>query len=262
MATHMRSSLVVDAFHMALARRRPDPGLIHHSDQGGSTSRSRSVAPPTRPGSPSQGKARFTCRERGRRIRRSSVARRSAWRSWATSPSVSWPRTWGSLEHALARRLRTAPTLSARRLRAIARTTKININNQPVGCHANRGRSKAGVAGLANRQNHFSVLARSLLAVGSVQKSQVEVRRATGSTKTEHSPLRGRPPATLLLSERRCSERDAEASTSRCWNRTFGATQRQWALMTTGHGSRARDRGRSMSPRNRHCEAGRIPGPA
>src|SRR5438270_5522536 len=35
MATHMRSSLVVDALKMALARRRPRPGLIHHSDQGG-----------------------------------------------------------------------------------------------------------------------------------------------------------------------------------------------------------------------------------
>ena len=34
MATHMRASLVVDAVKMALARRRPDPGLIHHSDQG------------------------------------------------------------------------------------------------------------------------------------------------------------------------------------------------------------------------------------
>ncbi len=34
MATHMRASLVVDALKMALARRRPDPGLIHHSDQG------------------------------------------------------------------------------------------------------------------------------------------------------------------------------------------------------------------------------------
>jgi putative transposase len=35
MATHMRARLVVDALHMALARRRPDPGVIHHSDQGG-----------------------------------------------------------------------------------------------------------------------------------------------------------------------------------------------------------------------------------
>ena len=34
MATHMRSTLVVDALKMALARRRPEPGLIHHSDQG------------------------------------------------------------------------------------------------------------------------------------------------------------------------------------------------------------------------------------
>jgi putative transposase len=34
MAAHMRASLVVDALKMALARRRPGPGLIHHSDQG------------------------------------------------------------------------------------------------------------------------------------------------------------------------------------------------------------------------------------
>ena len=34
MATHMRSPLVVDALKMALARRRPEPGLIHHSDRG------------------------------------------------------------------------------------------------------------------------------------------------------------------------------------------------------------------------------------
>ena len=34
MARHMRAALVVDALKMALARRRPPPGLIHHSDQG------------------------------------------------------------------------------------------------------------------------------------------------------------------------------------------------------------------------------------
>jgi putative transposase len=34
MADHMRSELVVDALQMALARRQPAPGLIHHSDQG------------------------------------------------------------------------------------------------------------------------------------------------------------------------------------------------------------------------------------
>jgi putative transposase len=34
MATHIRASLVVDALQMALGRRRPGPGLIHHSDQG------------------------------------------------------------------------------------------------------------------------------------------------------------------------------------------------------------------------------------
>ena len=34
MADHLRSELVVDALEMALVRRRPDRGLIHHSDQG------------------------------------------------------------------------------------------------------------------------------------------------------------------------------------------------------------------------------------
>jgi putative transposase len=34
MADHMRAELVVDALQMALARRRPGPGLVHHSDQG------------------------------------------------------------------------------------------------------------------------------------------------------------------------------------------------------------------------------------
>ena len=42
MATHMRSSLVIDALKMALARRRPEPGLIHHSDQGGQLRLNRS----------------------------------------------------------------------------------------------------------------------------------------------------------------------------------------------------------------------------
>ena len=34
MAEHMRTELVVDALEMALARRRPAAGLVHHSDQG------------------------------------------------------------------------------------------------------------------------------------------------------------------------------------------------------------------------------------
>ena len=34
MTDHMRSELVVDALERAVAQRRPDPGLIHHSDQG------------------------------------------------------------------------------------------------------------------------------------------------------------------------------------------------------------------------------------
>ena len=38
MAEHMRHELVVDALKMALHRRRPEEGLIHHSDPAGNTS--------------------------------------------------------------------------------------------------------------------------------------------------------------------------------------------------------------------------------
>lgn len=34
MASHLRSELVTDALNMALSRRNPGPGLIHHSDRG------------------------------------------------------------------------------------------------------------------------------------------------------------------------------------------------------------------------------------
>ena len=34
MATHLRAELVVDTLQMAIARRKPAPGLVHHSDRG------------------------------------------------------------------------------------------------------------------------------------------------------------------------------------------------------------------------------------
>jgi putative transposase len=34
MTEHMRTELVADALQMAVHRRRPEPGLVHHSDQG------------------------------------------------------------------------------------------------------------------------------------------------------------------------------------------------------------------------------------
>ncbi|MDH6130566.1 DDE-type integrase/transposase/recombinase [Kitasatospora sp. GP82] len=34
MADHMRTELVTDALAMAVAARRPRPGLVHHSDKG------------------------------------------------------------------------------------------------------------------------------------------------------------------------------------------------------------------------------------
>lgn len=34
MATHLKTELVIDALQMAIARRKPAPGLVHHSDRG------------------------------------------------------------------------------------------------------------------------------------------------------------------------------------------------------------------------------------
>jgi putative transposase len=34
MAAHLRTELVLDALQMAIARRKPTPGLVHHSDRG------------------------------------------------------------------------------------------------------------------------------------------------------------------------------------------------------------------------------------
>jgi putative transposase len=34
MATHLRTEIVIDALQMAITRRKPAPGLVHHSDQG------------------------------------------------------------------------------------------------------------------------------------------------------------------------------------------------------------------------------------
>jgi transposase InsO family protein len=42
MDRHMRSELVIVALEMALRRRRPSPGLIHHSDHGSQRGLNRS----------------------------------------------------------------------------------------------------------------------------------------------------------------------------------------------------------------------------
>jgi len=54
MADHLRAELVVDALQMALRRRQPGAGLVHHSDRAANTSRSRSASKPATPASPSQ----------------------------------------------------------------------------------------------------------------------------------------------------------------------------------------------------------------
>lgn len=50
MADHMREELVIDALRMAVRRRRPEPGVIHHSDQGSQTRLQRSSQQHASPG--------------------------------------------------------------------------------------------------------------------------------------------------------------------------------------------------------------------
>jgi putative transposase len=44
-ADHLRAELVIDALEMAVARRRPDRGLVHHSDMGSQPGLNRSWLP-------------------------------------------------------------------------------------------------------------------------------------------------------------------------------------------------------------------------
>jgi putative transposase len=43
MAEHMRAELVVEVLEMAVWQRTPDPGLVHHSDQGAQPGLNRSL---------------------------------------------------------------------------------------------------------------------------------------------------------------------------------------------------------------------------
>jgi hypothetical protein len=117
MATHIRAGLVVDALQMALARRRPDPGVIHHSDQGGELG--------------FKGCSQHHLDERSCDGSSASSAR-AAVRHVRLHRGVPQPPAPAlHPEHALPNHLRTATTLPARRLKAMARTRKINVNKQP-----------------------------------------------------------------------------------------------------------------------------------
>jgi putative transposase len=95
MATHMRSTLVVDALQMALARRRPGPGLIHHSDQGSQYVSLAFGGPHVRPGSRSRWAPAETHtttpspRRSSRRSRRSSSTAARGHRGSSSGPPCS-----------------------------------------------------------------------------------------------------------------------------------------------------------------------------
>ena len=150
-ATHVRATLVVDALQMALARRRPEPGLIHHSDRAVSA-RTQSVG-------------QYVSLAFGRAARDAGIAVSMGSRGEAYDNAVAETffatlkkelvnrRSWPSrleLQSAVfeyieasttasagtppsgccPRHLRTTTTLPARWLRTIAQTTTINNNTQ------------------------------------------------------------------------------------------------------------------------------------
>jgi transposase InsO family protein len=64
MAEHMRAALVVEALEMAVGRRKPETGLVHHSDQGSSTLGCASASAAARPASDPDGGAGLGARQR------------------------------------------------------------------------------------------------------------------------------------------------------------------------------------------------------
>ena len=144
-------------------RRRPDPGLIHHSDQGSQYVAWRSGRPPATQGSRSRWAPAETLGQRRRRdvlrdleegahqppvladTARAAVRRVRVHRGvLQPRPPTLHPR------HALPSRLRTTTTLAAGQLRSIARTTTINTTN-PVSRKPGQVHRKADTAGSAWR---------------------------------------------------------------------------------------------------------------
>ena len=157
MATHMRATLVVDALQMALARRRPRPGLIHHSDQGsqyvslafGQAARRAgiSVSMGSHGDAYDNSVAETVLRdpEKGAHqppalavTARAAVSRLRVHRGVLQPPTPPL-----HPQHALPHPIRTATTLAARRLRSMTRTTTINYNN-PVSPEPGQVHTPAG----------------------------------------------------------------------------------------------------------------------
>jgi hypothetical protein len=165
MATHMRATLVVDALKMAIARRRPAPGLIHHSDQGGQyvslafgrAARDAGIAVSI--GSRGDAYDNAVAETFFATLKKELVNRRS----WPSRPELqsavfeyieafhNRERRHPTLGTRSPGRLRTTTTLPAGRLKPIAPTT-ININKHNLRCHANRGRTSTNVAVLSSRE--------------------------------------------------------------------------------------------------------------
>ena len=160
MATHMRAQLVVDALQMALARRRPPPGLIHHSDQGsqyvslafGRAAGDAGIAVSI--GSRGDAYDNAVAETFFATLKKELINRRP-WPSRLELQSAVFEyievfynrrRRHSTLGMLSPVAYETTTTLAARWLRSIARTTTINRQTR---CHANRGRSSRGQAAAA-----------------------------------------------------------------------------------------------------------------
>ena len=165
MATHTRASLVIDALQMALARRRPDPGLIHHSDQGsqyvslafGRATGEAGIA--ISMGSRGDAYDNAVAETFFATLKKELVNRRS----WPTRLELqsavfeyidafyNRQRRHSALGMLSPVGLRTATTLADTRLRSISITTTIN---RQTPCDANRGKSKPAWLLSAQARSH------------------------------------------------------------------------------------------------------------
>jgi putative transposase len=158
MATHMRATLVVDALQMALARRRPGPGLIHHSDQGsqyvslafGWAAREAGIA--ISMGSRGDGTTTRSPRRSSPRSKRSSSTVAPGRAGLSSNPPCSSTSRRSTTASAATPRSTCSPqptTNNSHSRRSVLEINYSNNNNRkPTPCRANRGRSNGPTAAL------------------------------------------------------------------------------------------------------------------
>ena len=123
MADNMRAELVIAALQMAVNRRRPDPGLIHHSDQG----------------------SQFVALGFGQACSRSGISRSmgSTGQCWDNAVAETF---FATLKKELVYR-RSWPTRRELEVEIVHQQQRTSLGNLTLSCTPNRGSSSLGGGG-------------------------------------------------------------------------------------------------------------------